>query len=509
MITYSEFLKKNIDLASLGFCQDNSYVPYYCTPKDANILASAGVDGIHYCTIPGFGELIFAVSPMNFGDCVHPIARTFEHLLRLLLSCVDMAALEQCYAWDEEQFKAFLIDCPATEEQQVALDTIRKEFDLEPMEDAFAYVKELQAEFDLSEIPYTEDYYDPEMNAAAPEPQTEWQVFYDGGYWSKNDKDRAGEEISLNCRFAWGDEVWHVPSIYSCDKGMVIDFCVEIEPEHMKAFMDKWEPTRIEDERLAREMREQLDNENPLVVEFRPHLYLNDMAITPKHGTSISWIPENCLPDDVKNPQEAKQLIDHYNLDKTRAWSFHRWSCPWATQRKPAIMSLRLKLERRPVSIPGIHFKNPAVGDVISFTHPVSGTEHRLTVLEYEQQELSSKAFAHEEYEYPTHHTAMTYLLEPALSNKNFQLRDCLENDEPKCRPRKPYEPQASYDACSIGIIGGADGPTAIIFSQGAKTKVEQHAALSALHFEPVSDVEWKIVFREKPMEDIEIEIIP
>lgn len=200
MITYSEFLKKNIDLSPLGFHQDTDYVPYYCTPKDANILASAGVDGIHYCTIPGFGELIFAISPMNFGECVHPIARTFEHLLRLLLSCVDMAALEQCYAWDEEQYKAFLIDCPATEKQQAVLDAIRSELGLTPFADAFSYVKELQAEFDYSEIPYTEDYYDPDMNAAAPVP-TEWQVFFDGGYWTKNGKGRAGEEITLNRSF--------------------------------------------------------------------------------------------------------------------------------------------------------------------------------------------------------------------------------------------------------------------------------------------------------------------
>ena len=223
MITYSEFLKKNIDLAPLGFCQDTNNVPYYCTPKDANILASAGVDGIHYCTIPGFDELIFAISPMNLGDCVHPIARTFEDLLRLLLSCVDMAALEQCYAWDEEQYKAFLIDCPATKEQQEVLDVVRNELGLTPFADAFSYVKELQAEFDYSEIPYTEDYYDPDMNVAAPVP-TEWQVFYDGGYWTKNGKGRAGEEVVLNSSFNWGEEVWHIPAIYSCSKGLVVEF---------------------------------------------------------------------------------------------------------------------------------------------------------------------------------------------------------------------------------------------------------------------------------------------
>ena len=149
MLTYADFKKRNIDLSSVGFSKSDNEVTYYCTPKGAKIIGWAGVDGIHYCTIRGFGDLIFAVSPMNFGDCVHPIARSFEDLLRLLLSCVDMAALEQCYAWDEEQYKAFLIDCPATEEQRAALDSIQKEFGLEPIADAFGYVKELQAAFDL------------------------------------------------------------------------------------------------------------------------------------------------------------------------------------------------------------------------------------------------------------------------------------------------------------------------------------------------------------------------
>ena len=94
-----------------------------------------------------------------------------------------MDALEQCYAWDEEQFKAFLIDCPATEEQQSVLDVLRTEFRLVPLEDAFAYVKKLQAEFDLSQIPYTEEYYDPDMNAALAELKSaiDNEVWREGG----------------------------------------------------------------------------------------------------------------------------------------------------------------------------------------------------------------------------------------------------------------------------------------------------------------------------------------
>lgn len=500
------FKKAKIDLSLLGFDMNGDFELYYCTPKKAQIIASSGVDGIHYCTIPQFGKIIFAVSPMNFGDCVHPIARSFEDLLRLLLHCGDIAALEQCYAWDEEQYKAFLIDNPVTEKQQAVLDEIKSKFSLEPISDSFAYVKELQAEFDLSQIPYTEDYYDPEMNAAAPEVPTEWAVYYDHGFWNRNAKGKPGEEIVINKTFSWGDETWHIPAVYSCSKGLVVDFCIEIQPEKEKAFIDKWYPIIENDANIINELREQIEQENPMDVAFRPYLYVNGKEIIASHGTSISWITENCLPDGSIREIESKEVIKHYGLDESQGWVFYRWSCPWSTKRKPEIKSISVKLERELVTIQGIHFKNPSVGDVISFVHPIHGAEHKLTVLGYEKQEFPRQGFQHEEYEFPTLHTAMTYTLEPELPGRNFQVRDCLQNEQPKRKPRNQFEPEANYDACAIAIIGGADGPTAVFVSAGHN--LEQHCALSALRFEYADDIEWKIVFREKLMEDIEVELL-
>ncbi len=500
------FKKTKIDLSLLGFDMNSDFELYYCTPKKAQILASSGVDGIHYCTIPQFGEIIFAVSPMNFGDCVHPIARCFEDLLCLLLHCGDIAALEQCYAWDEEQYKAFLIDNPVTEKQQAVLDEIKSKCYLEPICDSFSYVKELQAEFDLSQIPYTEDYYDPEMNAAAPEVLTEWAVYYDHGFWNKNVKGKPGEEIVINKSFSWGDEVWHIPAVYSCSKGLVVDFCIEIQPEKEKAYLDKWYPVLAKDENISNKLREQIEQENPIDVNFRTHLQVNGKPVIAKHGNAIQWIPESCLPDGVRSEIESKEVINHYGLDETKVWSFHRISFPWESKRKPEIKNISLKLERELVTINGVHFKNPSVGDVISFVHPIHNAEHKLTVLAYEKQEFPRQGFQHKEYEFPTLHTAMTYTLEPELSGRNFQVRDCLQNEQPKRKPRNQFEPQANYDACAIAIIGGADGPTAVFVS--ADQNLEQHQALSALRFEYADDIEWKIVFREKLMEDIETELM-
>lgn len=506
MTLYQKFRKLQIDHSAIGLGLQGTEVNYYCTPKGARFIGNAGVDGIHYCTIPGFGELIFAVSPMNLGDCVHPIARTFEDLLRLLLSCGDMAVLEQCYAWDEEEYKGFLISCPITAEQQEVLDTLRSTFHLTPMENAFSYVKELQREFDYSSIPYTEDYYDPEMNAAAPDQPLPWQVFYEGGYWDSPREDQPGEELSINRTISWGKEIWHIPAIYSCERGLVIEFCVEIKTEAVKAFLDHWMPVCDGNPKLSREVREEMENENPLEIRFRPRLTLNGKELLPRVGSSLQWIPDSCIPKGTRNQKEAKELISHYHLDPTKAWSFHRWSCPWPNDKKCKIESLQLRLERQPKTINGIHFRNPIVGDIIDFTHPITHKEHKLTILAYEKQELSVRASAHDGFEFPTHHTAMTYTIEPELSGRSFQIQDSKDNDEP--RLKAPLHDSQETSA-AIGIIGGSDGPTAVFISPSVRSKITSHVTLSALHFEPVEEIEWKMIFREKMLTDVETILFP
>ena len=181
---YQKFLRKHLDLSSLSVMRREDNDPYFCTPKGASIFGWAGVDGIHFCFVRGFGETVFAVSPMNGGkDCVHVIARDFSDFLRLLLATGDSAALEQAWQWDEAQFDAFLAENPPTDEQKAVLSQITTVFSLTPMERPWQYLRELQAEFDLSKLKFTEDFYDPEMNPDAPEQKEDWKVYFDGSFW--------------------------------------------------------------------------------------------------------------------------------------------------------------------------------------------------------------------------------------------------------------------------------------------------------------------------------------
>lgn len=142
--TFQKFLRSGLDLAPLGVERREESLPYFCTPKGAAIFGWAGVDGIHYCFIRGFGGMVFAVSPMNAApDCVHPLARDFADFLRLLLACGDAAALEQAWMWGEAQFDAFLRENPPTAEQEACLAAVAAQLGLTPMEHPWAYLREL------------------------------------------------------------------------------------------------------------------------------------------------------------------------------------------------------------------------------------------------------------------------------------------------------------------------------------------------------------------------------
>ena len=95
MSIYEKLKELNIDLSLVGINTNEAGELYYCTPEGAEVFGWAGVDGIPYCTIPKFGEMIFAISPMNFGDCVHPIAENFDALMSAIIKAKPAATKGQ------------------------------------------------------------------------------------------------------------------------------------------------------------------------------------------------------------------------------------------------------------------------------------------------------------------------------------------------------------------------------------------------------------------------------
>ena len=74
MTTYQKFKKLKIDFSAVEFEKADADDKYFCTPIGAHLIGRAGVDGIHYCTVRGQGEMVFAVNPSKeIGKNVFPM----------------------------------------------------------------------------------------------------------------------------------------------------------------------------------------------------------------------------------------------------------------------------------------------------------------------------------------------------------------------------------------------------------------------------------------------------
>lgn len=465
-----------LDLAPLGLGPTEGFTPYFCTPAGAKVFGCEGVDGIHYCTLPGYGEAVFVVNPTALpGQYIQILARNFGDFIQLLLACGHTAALEQARNWDEAQFDAFLAENPATPEGRAALDALARALDLRPMERPYEYLRALQAEVDCSAL-------QPPAEAEAPSPP--WAVTYEGNFWGG--KGRPGRKISVKKTFFWANRRWYVPAVYACGKGLVADMCMEADVEAVRAFARRWAdvecPTRAEQERMALE--------NPLERDFRAAVEVNGRAAPAHHGCGLCWLPPDC--GEACDP-EAERAAAHYGLDRSRAWSIQRLSFPWPTARRPKLQSLRLFLEDTPQARPGPRLSGLTAGDTVVFTLPVAGTAHTLEVLDIRPETV--EGLPRGDFDWPQYCTALTYRLTPDLPPATCQLRDLVENDPPRRKSGAPHT------ASAIGIIGGADG---------AASQAERpvHTAHSALHFAPADHIEWELVFREREWPDFSVDLL-
>ena len=497
---FRRFQKLGINLASVGVERRSADEPhYFCTPRGASVFGWAGVDGIHFCFIRGFGNMVFAVSPANSApDYVHPLAENFEDFLRLLLACNDAAALEQAWMWDRAQFDAFLQENPPTAEQRAALQELAERLHLTPMEQPWESLRALQASFDYGKIRYTEDFEDPDLNPAAREKAPEWRVFFDGGFWGRSGRERAGQEQRLDVRFHWAERDWIVPAAYFCGRGLVLDLCMQVEPAALRTFSQKWQP-ELEHEPDAQTAQE-LERENPLNFDFWPELELNGRTLACA-GMSVadSVPPWPGLPEQPG--PEGTWAAEHYGLDPACCWVIFRASFPWATARRPVIRTLTLSLKKRPGQVPGPQISLHAPGDSVRFVSPVSGTAYTLAAQALERQMLPEDGFRPEGWFYPRHFTMLRYTITPE-PEEPVALRDCDAGDRPlEIAPCSDAAGPTASNAAIIGIIGGADGPTVLMV--GTAEPVGGHTVCSSLHFEPQEDdVCWRVLFTERPIQD-------
>ena len=253
---------------------------------------------------------------------------------------------------------------------------------------------------------------------------------------------------------------------------MVADILMRVDTSKLQAFMDKWNVTPENEFQFTPMQRRQMELENPLGFHFRTDMTINGKPIRSNRGCSTAYVPFRYEIDR----QEWEPILDYYNLDRASCWVIQRSCFPWIDGQPMDIVTMEVTMKHQPMFAPGETFETRATGEVHTFQNPTTGTVHTLTVQEFEAKEMDIKFPGLKEREYPPHHIAMAFSLEPELSQTEFSITDSLQSDEPRVIPgcTSGY---SSKEAEAIGIIGGADGPTAIIMGT-PESKGQLHAAV-------------------------------
>ena len=123
----------------------------------------------------------------------------------------------------------------------------------------------------------------------------DWKVTFEGGFYGQ--RGRRGIEIPVGKTFSWGKEIWHVPAVYQCGKGLVADIFAEIDPERVRAFLELYRD--LEEDRLTEEEQERIQQESPLETGFQPEIVLNGRKLRGVEGNGSAgsrnpagkWMP--------------------------------------------------------------------------------------------------------------------------------------------------------------------------------------------------------------------------
>jgi hypothetical protein len=154
--------KANFFVLGLRYETHQKAEKYFCTPVGAKVFASMGMGGVHYCTVESFGETIFAVVPDSADGYVFPIAHDLAEFFSLIAALEVTQLIDQIPLFPKNIFENALKDhlAYADAERTAELRKFTELFGVVPAKMPYETVMDLQNEIDLSEIEFSDEYYD-------------------------------------------------------------------------------------------------------------------------------------------------------------------------------------------------------------------------------------------------------------------------------------------------------------------------------------------------------------
>ena len=326
-------------------------------------------------------------------------------------------------------------------------------------------------------------------------------VYHDNNIWGKGSPETKLTALPVNHSFLWGEQEILIPAVYVGKAGAALDVCAKIPIEDMAAFLKKWDYERRMSLKTPEEF-EQIDADNPGSREFAVEICLDGTPLVRRMSSSLRWYPENIIQmgnanpaseDGFENNKSAEEWMRAYSCDKGCCWYFERLSYNWNGEPILSPQKISLAFRANLISITAGHFSTGGScdGKMVKTADPITGQEYTLTLHSCEQIRNSFAEIGAKGVVYPECCQILSYSIAPEIDHSLFCIRDCAEGDHP--RMGDTQEPPS-----------GSNGPTAV-FMAGKNAAPDNRMAVSSLHFEPVSEVQWRMVFQIKPKNDAEI----
>jgi len=246
---------------------------------------------------------------------------------------------------------------------------------------------------------------------------------------------------------------------------------------------------------------EEMDAENPAGRDFSIEMYLNHIPLRRRLSSSLLWYPAGRLQDtenrDIwRNEKEAARLINAYGCDPDCCWHLGRICYHWNSHPLLSPQTVTLRLEDTAISLTAAHFttRNSCKGQTVTAIHPVTGQTYTLTLHGCRQIRQDFTASGKKGILYPQWCQLLSYSVSPADGHTTLTVKDCSEGDTPKSIPQNHIQQDRATAAVAFPYKTSTDPDAA-----------DRAMAVSSLHFEPVSEIRWRVVCSIKRKEDMEI----
>lgn len=397
------------------------------------------------------------------------------------------------------------------------------------------------------------------------------KVYFEENYWGKGRGKKPGRKVAVEKEFAWDGRKWRIPALYLCEEGVVMDVCVGIPREEIKEFMEKWDlERRSHAETFTQEEIEQLEQESPFCMRFRMRAEADGVELGSEGWCGTAWNPLTSGEEAVTEIEETLMEVYGCSRDSGWYFCRAHFRFPGADGEtrerqtvetrerltpgvgeemscEPALLrmgeerenlrTLTVFFEKETEKYPGPHFRTKAGerGSRVAFSHPISGRQYVLTVESCEQKN-NSQDWPKEEWagnirirKSPSQCLELCYTVEPEIDGEELWIADLAESDPPEFERKggaaakrgvavlggadTKSDTATESDAEAHGgvepsIIGGADGPVAIfVAGKLGEERPGGQVVYSSLHYEPVAEAEWRMVFRVREDSGIKIQM--